>query len=74
MAKKQSARLAEELIQITAIAPTRGSVTAQPRMSTRFLWPMNLILRAFLKTPRTDRIRWAAIAAALAKGESHGRR
>ena len=70
MAKKQSARLAEELIQITAIAPNRGSVTAQPRMSTRFLWPMNLILMAFLKTPRTDRIRWAAIAAASSKGGS----
>jgi hypothetical protein len=35
---------------------------------------MNLILKAFLKTPRTDRIRWAAIAAASSKGEFHGSR
>ena len=36
-------------------APSRESVTVRPRMSTRSLSPMNLILSLLLKAWRTDR-------------------
>jgi hypothetical protein len=56
-AKRPSVQLTVGSAQRTATAPSRESATVPPRMSTRFLGSMNLILSPFLKAWRADRSR-----------------